>query len=64
MYEESINQLNIYAKVIRVISKGYIPTSLLPPLNLQEILGKVKMAIWTTNADYDIVIKNYIYIMI
>ena len=45
-------------KVIGVFSKGYLPISLLPPLKLQEILGKVKKAIQITNQDYDIVIKR------
>ena len=48
----------MYAKVIRLLSKGYLPISLLPPSKLQEILDKVKKAIWITNPDYDIVIKR------
>ena len=56
-------QLQMYAKVIRILSKGYLPISLLPLSKLQEILGEVKKAIQTTNPDYDIVIKDYIYIM-
>ena len=32
----------MYAKVIRILSKGYLPISVLPPSKLQEILGKVK----------------------
>ena len=42
---------------MRVLSKGYLPLSLLPPSKLQEILGKVKKAIQVTTPDYDIVIK-------
>ena len=57
MYEEFINQLCIYAKVIRILLRGYLPISLLPPLKLQEIL-EVKKAIQTTIPDYDIVIKR------
>ena len=38
--------------------KGYLLISLLPPSQLQEILGKVKKAIQNTNPDYDIVIKR------
>ena len=48
----------MYAKVIRVLSKGYLPISLLPPSKSKEILGKVKKAIQITNPDYDIVIKR------
>ena len=39
-------------------SSGYLLISLLPPSKLQEILGKVRKAIQTTNPDYDIVIKR------
>ena len=58
MYEEFKIQLCLYAKVIRILSKGYLPISLIPPLKLQEILNAVKKAIHTTNPDYDIVIKR------
>ena len=64
IYEEFINQLCMYAKAIRILSKSYLPISLLPPSKLQKHLGEVKEAIWTTNPDYDIVIKKCIYIMI
>ena len=42
MYEEFINQLCMYAKAIRILSKGYLPILPFPPSELQEILGKVK----------------------
>ena len=58
IYERFINQLQMYAKVMRIHLKGYLPISLLPPLKLNEILGKVKKAIQITNQDYDIVIKR------
>ena len=45
MYERFISQVQMYAKVIRILSKGYLPISLLPPSKLQEILGEVKKAI-------------------
>ena len=58
IYERFINQLNMYAKVIRILSKGYLPISLLPPSKLQE----VEVALQTTNRDYDLVIKRlYLY---
>ena len=31
-----INQLRMYANVIRVLSKGYLPTSLLPPNEIKK----------------------------
>ena len=51
-------KLQIYAKVTRILSKGYLPISLMTPSRLQEMFGKVKKAIQTTNPDYDIVIKR------
>ena len=50
--------MHTYAKAIRILSKGYLPISILPPSKLREILGKVKEAIWTTNPTYNIVIKR------
>ena len=42
MYEKFISQLKMYANVIRVLSKGYLPISLFPPMKLQEILRDLK----------------------
>ena len=42
MYEEFITQLHMYAKLIRILSKGYLPISLTLPAKLQEILNAVK----------------------
>ena len=65
MYERFISQLQMYAKVIRVLSKGYLHISLLPPSKLQEFLGEVKKVIQITNPDYNIIITRLcIYIMI
>ena len=62
MYERFINQLRDYLQVIRILSKGYLPISLLPPLKLTSILKKVKEALQTNNRDYDLVIKRlYLY---
>ena len=58
MNEEFIIQLHMHAKLIRILLKSYLPISLIPPSKLQEILNAVKKAIWTTNPDYDIVIKR------
>ena len=48
----------MYAKMIRILSKGYLPISLLPPSKLQEISGKVKKAIQIMNPGIDIVIQR------
>ena len=62
MCERVFSQLQMYAKLIRVLLKGYLPISLLPPSKLQDILGEVKKAIQMTNPDYDIFIKRlYLY---
>ena len=45
MYEEFIIQLHMYAKVIQILSKGYLPISLIPPSKLQEILNNVRIVI-------------------
>ena len=58
MGERFISKLNMYAKAIRILSKGYLTLSLLPPSELQEILGEGKKAIHTTNQNYAIVIKR------
>ena len=47
----------MYDKVIRILSKGYLPTSLLLPLKLGEIVGEVKKVLQITNQDYDMVIR-------
>ena len=49
MYEEFIIQLQMYAKVIRILPKGYLPISLVTPSKLQEILNAVQTAIHKTN---------------
>ena len=56
MYEEFIIQLCMYAKAIRILLKGNLPISLIPPSQLQHILNAVEKAIQTINPDYDIVI--------
>ena len=58
MYENGVSWLRMYAKVIGIFSKGYLPIPLMSPSKLQEILDKVKKAIQISNPDYDIVIKR------
>ena len=48
----------MYSQVIRVLSKGYLPISLLLPSKLNTVLQEVKV----NNRDYDLVIKRlYLY---
>ena len=42
MYERFLNQLRQYSQAIRVLSKGYLPITLLSPLKLNIILQKVR----------------------
>ena len=62
MYERFLNQLKQYSQVIRVLSKGYLPITLLSPSKLDVILQKVREAVQIKNRDYDVVIKRlYLY---
>ena len=45
MYKKFINELKMYAKAITILSKGYLPISLLPLSKLSEILSEVKKAL-------------------
>ena len=58
IYNEFISQLQIYAKAVRILAKGYLPILLVTPLKLQEILDSVKETLIKTNPDYNIVIKR------
>ena len=62
MYERFTIQLKMYSQAIRVLSKGYLLISLLPPSKLNIKLQEVKKALQVTNRDYDLVIKRlYFY---
>ena len=58
MYEGFVNQLKEYSQAIRVLSKGYLPISLLPPSRLAKILHEVKQVLLKTNKKYGLVIKG------
>ena len=42
MYKRFVNQLKEYLQAIRILSKGYLPISLLLPSKLAKILHEVK----------------------
>ena len=47
---------------MRILSKGYLPISLLLPSKLNTILQEVKEALQVTNRDYDLVVNRlYLY---
>ena len=62
MYERFIVELKLYSKAIRVLSKGYLPISVMPPSKLEAILEQVKLVLVKTNKDYDLVLTRlYLY---
>ena len=62
MYEKFINELKSYSKAIRILSKGYLPITLIMPSKLEAILQQVQLAIAKTNQDYEIVLNRlYLY---
>ena len=62
MYEQFIEELKLYSRAIRVLSKCHLPISLLPPSKLEKILNEVIIAIAKSNKDYDLVLTRlYLY---
>ena len=62
MYEKFINELKSYSKAIRVLSKGYLPITLIMPSKLEAILQQVQLAITKLNQDYEIFLNRlYLY---
>ena len=58
LYKELITQLRSYVLVIRVLAKGYLPTTLITPSKLQGILAEVKKLLQHTNPDYALVLER------
>ena len=62
LYERFINELKTYSQAIHVLSKGYLPITLIPPSKLEAILQQVKTALAKTNKNYDLVLNRlYLY---
>ena len=62
MYERFIEELKLYSKAIKVLSKGYLPISLFPPSKLEKILREVRIAIKKSNKNYNLVLTSlYLY---
>ena len=55
MYEIFILELKSYSKAIRILCKGYLPISLIPPSKLERILQQVKAALPKNNKNYDLI---------
>ena len=58
MYERFVNQLKEYLWAIRILSKGYLPISLLLPSKLAKTLHEVKQVLLKTNKNYGLVVKG------
>ena len=62
MYEKFIAKLKSYSKAIRILSKGYLPITLITPSKLEAISKQVQIAIAKTNQDYELVLNRlYLY---
>ena len=62
IYERFIVELKSYSKAIRILSKDYLPISLIPPSKLETILQQVKLALAKRNKIYDLVLNRlYLY---
>ena len=62
MCEKFLVELKSYLKAIRILSKVYIPVSLITPSKLETILEQGKIAISKTNKDYELVLNRlYLY---
>ena len=53
LYRELKTQLCTYVSAVRVLAKGYLPSALIKPVKLQEILTEVRKTLQITNPDYD-----------
>ena len=57
LYRELITQLHSHVSAIRVLAKGYLPTTLLTPRK-QGILAEVKKSLQHTNPDYTLILDR------
>ena len=58
LYKELITQLRSYVSAIRILAKGYLPTTLITASKLQDILAKVRDSLQQTNPDYALVLDR------
>ena len=58
LYRELIIQLKSYMSTIRILAKGYLPSTLIPPSRLQYILAEVKRSLQQTNPYYTLVFER------
>ena len=58
LYKELITQLRSYVSAIRILTKVYLPTTLITPSKLQDILVEVRKSLQQTNPDYALVLDR------
>ena len=58
LYKELMTQLKSYVSTIRILAKGYLPTTLITTSKLQEILAEVTKSLQQTNPDYALVLDR------
>ena len=57
-YKELITQLKSYVSAIRILTKGYLPTTLITPSKLQGIFAEVTKSLQQTKPDYALVLDR------
>ena len=58
LFKELITQLRSYVSAIRILTKGYLTTTLITPSKLQDILAEVRKSLQQTNPDYALVLDR------
>ena len=58
LYKELNTQQKSYVSAIRIFAKGYLPSTLITPSKLQEILDEVGKSLQQTNPDYALVLDR------
>ena len=58
LYRELITQLRSYVSAIRILTKCYLPTTLITLSKLQGILAEVKKSLQHTNPDYTLLLER------
>ena len=58
LYKELITQLKWYDSAIRILTKGYLPTTLITPSKPEGILAEVTKSLQQTNPDYALVLDR------
>ena len=58
LYKELIVQLRSCVSAIRVLTKGYLPTTFITPSKLQDILAEVRDSLQQTKPDYALILDR------